>query len=154
MKTDLEIADFVIQTPYDLTLEDYNAIEKTSHGHPIKDDWSAKKLDVFKNHVKAYYKKAQNQKCAYCRMDVSLATGCYHIEHIVPKSIHPEWMYEPLNLCLSCPSCNSFKNNKEVLVDSACTELPINHQIICLYIHIWTIISSTLISLMDFYTRD
>lgn len=34
-------------------------------------------------------------------MDVSLATGYFEIEHIIPKSVHPEWMYEPINLCVA-----------------------------------------------------
>lgn len=125
MKTDLALADFVIATPYSLSTEDIIAIEKTSKGHPSKDDWGVKKLEKFRNNVRTYYKKAQNQKCAYCRMDINVATGYFHIEHIVAKSVHPEWMYEPLNLCLACPICNSSKNNKEVLVDTGCTKLPV-----------------------------
>lgn len=124
MKTDLQLSNFVISTPYQLTIADDKCIEETSHGHPVKEDWSAAKLDGFKKRVKKYYHGQQNHKCAYCRMDVSLATGFYHIEHIVPKSTHPEWMYEPYNLCLSCPICNSSKNNQEILAEETVKKLP------------------------------
>lgn len=45
-------------------------------------------------------------------MDVSLATGYFEIEHIIPKSVHPEWMYEPIKLCVACSICNSSKRVK------------------------------------------
>lgn len=124
MKTDLQLADFVISAPYQLTSADEKCIEETSHGHPAKEDWSAARLKNFKKRVKEYYYEQQNQKCAYCRMDVSLATGFFHIEHIVPKSTHPKWMYTPFNLCLSCPNCNSSKGNQEVLAVNNIGELP------------------------------
>lgn len=124
MRTDLELANFVINIPYSLSSADEIAIEKTSHGHPVKEDWKEGKLEDFKHRVRKFYAKAQNYKCAYCRMDVSLSTSYFEIEHIVPKSIHPEWMYEPLNLCVVCSICNSVKNDKEVLLEPKNTELP------------------------------
>lgn len=42
------------------------------------------------------------------------------IEHIVPKSKRPQWMYEPFNLCLSCKLCNGIKGyKKRILEDRA-----------------------------------
>lgn len=123
MRTDLELSDFVIASPYELTKEDQEIIEKVSKGNPDKDQWDDSRLKSFKERVKDYYDGLQNQKCAYCRMDVSTATGYYHIEHIAPKSSYPQWMYDPRNLCLACPYCNSAKNDKEVL-SRPCQELP------------------------------
>lgn len=120
MKSELELANFIISTPYPLTLDDMACIEKASHGHPVKEDWQAASLDKFKDRVRKFYHSVQRQKCAYCRMDVSLATGYFHIEHIVAKSVHPEWMYKPENLCLVCPVCNSSKNNKDILQAILC----------------------------------
>lgn len=57
-------------------------------------------------------------------MNVSTATSYFHIEHIVPKSVHPEWMYEPFNLCVACPNCNSAKNSLEVLENKEIADLP------------------------------
>lgn len=124
MKSDLELSDFVITSPYAMTSADIKAVSKASKGKPQKEDWENSSLKAFKDRVRQYYRQQQNRKCVYCRMDVSSATGYFHIEHIVPKSVHPEWMYEPFNLCLACPQCNSAKNIQEVLDNTDITDLP------------------------------
>lgn len=124
MKSDLELSDFVITSPYAMTSADIKAVSKASKGKPQKEDWENSSLKAYKNRVRQYYRQQQNRKCVYCRMDVSSATGYFHIEHIVPKSVHPEWMYEPFNLCLACPQCNSAKNIQEVLDNTDITDLP------------------------------
>lgn len=124
MKSDLELSDFVITSSYAMTSADIKAVSKASKGKPQKEDWENSSLKAYKNRVRQYYRQQQNRKCVYCRMDVSSATGYFHIEHIVPKSVHPEWMYEPFNLCLACPQCNSAKNIQEVLDNTDITDLP------------------------------
>ena len=124
MKSDLELSDIVITSPYAMTSADIKAVSKVSKGKPQKEDWENSSLKAYKERVRQYYRQQQNRKCVYCRMDVSSATGYFHIEHIVPKSVHPEWMYEPFNLCLACPQCNSAKNNQEVLYNKDITDLP------------------------------
>lgn len=124
MKSDLELSDFVITSPYTMTSADIKAVSKASKGKPLKEDWENSSLKAYKERVRHYYRQQQNRKCVYCRMDVSSATGYFHIEHIVPKSVHPEWMYEPFNLCLACPQCNSAKNIQEVLDNTDITDLP------------------------------
>lgn len=124
MKSDFELSDFVISSPYTMISADTKAIEKASNGNPQKDDWEKSTLKDYKDRVRRYYRNQQNKKCVYCRMDVSSATSYFHIEHIVPKSLHPEWMYEPLNLCVACANCNSAKNNQKVLSDENVTILP------------------------------
>lgn len=125
MKSDYELSDFLIESPYEMIDEDRWAIRSAiGGGVPQKEQWNKSCLKVFKNHVKEYYDDAQNGQCAYCRMKVSLATGFYHIEHIAPKSLYPQWMYEPLNLCLACPNCNSAKNSKDIISMSDVDEIP------------------------------
>lgn len=124
MKSDFELSDFVIQSPYTLTSDDTKAIEKASNGNPQKEDWEKSTLEDFKGRVRQHYRDQQNDRCAYCRMDISTATSYFPIEHIVPKSLHPEWMYETLNLCVACANCNSAKNNQEVLSNQDTTILP------------------------------
>lgn len=126
MKSDSELSDFIIQSLYAITSADTKAIEKASTGYPKAEDWNHSALKSFKERVRVHYCKQQNKKCAYCRMDISLATSYSHIEHIVPKSLHPEWMYEPLNLCVACANCNSAKNNREVLSDKNALVLPMD----------------------------
>lgn len=122
--TDQELSDFIITCPYLLTEEDKSAIQKASPGAPIKEHWEQSCLKKFKNRLREYYFDAQNDKCVYCRMDISSATGISHIEHIAPKSIYPQWMYEPMNLCLSCPTCNSFKGTNDILEHHKGRKLP------------------------------
>lgn len=124
MRSDLELSDFMITSPYVMTTADIKAIDKASNGHPKVEDWKHSALKSFKERVRTHYKKQQNEKCVYCRMNVSTATSYFHIEHIVPKSVHPEWMYKPLNLCLACANCNPSKNNQNVLSDKNTTSLP------------------------------
>lgn len=49
--------------------------------------------------------KYQFCRCAFC--EVLLRDGDADLEHIVPKSRHGEYTYEPLNIVSSCGSCNS-----------------------------------------------
>ena len=115
MKTEAQLADFLLKEAYPLTFLDEENIEQASSGHPKAEHWKKSCLNGFKEHVKEYYSDMQNNRCVYCRMKVSLATGFYHIEHIAPKSLYPQWMYEPKNLCLACPNCNSAKNATDIL---------------------------------------
>lgn len=124
MKSDLELSDFVITSPYTMTSADIKAVSKASNGNPQKEDWEKSSLKAYKDRVRRYYRQQQNKKCVYCRMNVSTATSYFHIEHIVPKSVHPEWMYEPFNLCVACPNCNSAKNSQEVLENKEIADLP------------------------------
>ncbi len=73
--------------------------------------WASKAADVvtFKQCLKSDLRKVQLGRCCYCRrmLPDSMAT---HIEHIVEKSVHPEFTFEIRNLALSCVTCNSRKN--------------------------------------------
>ena len=99
MKSDLELSDFVITSPYTMTSADIKAVSKASNGNPQKEDWEKSSLKAYKDRVRRYYR------------------------HIVPKSVHPEWMYEPFNLCVACPNCNSAKNSQEVLENKEIADL-------------------------------
>ncbi|MOA15854.1 hypothetical protein D3C78_1360370 [compost metagenome] len=45
------------------------------------------------------------------------AAGNAHIEHILPKSLFPNFIFEPKNLCVICADCNTAKNNGNVIND-------------------------------------
>lgn len=124
--TEQELSDFVISQSYPLTDEDKALIHKASPGTPIKEHWYNSCLSALKQRLREYYTDVQNDKCAYCRMDISRATGLPHIEHIAPKSLYPQWMYKPVNLCLACPRCNSFKGAKDVLINKNAEILPVD----------------------------
>lgn len=117
--------DFVIDRPYELTRQDLLAIEEASPEEKDKDDWEKKCLNDFKGRFRRDMLPKQNYRCAYCRLELHTNEVTPEIEHIVPKSLKPNWMYEPLNLCLSCKLCNTKKGHrKKTLVDESVEALP------------------------------
>lgn len=53
--------------------------------------------------------------CAYCLSPQSLIPVTFEIDHIKPKALGGETVFE--NLCFACPSCNSYKQDHYVVVD-------------------------------------
>lgn len=82
--------------------------------------WSDPELESVRVEVRAYYRKEQKYKCAFCQQLASLksAQGA-QVEHIAPKSIYPQFLFEPKNLCVVCPDCNEYKKNREIIADKA-----------------------------------
>ncbi|MES2263473.1 MAG: HNH endonuclease [Pseudomonadota bacterium] len=66
--------------------------------------------------IRNHYLKEQSFMCAYCRMEKKERHGLtWDVEHIIPKSTHPLYLFEPENLALACKECNQSKWDKEVL---------------------------------------
>ncbi|MBX8609508.1 hypothetical protein K5D65_20170 [Pseudomonas cichorii] len=81
--------------------------------------------------VRAHYLKEQRFLCAYCRMEKKEEHGLtWDVEHILPKSVYPRFLYMPLNLAMVCKECNIAKSDKDVLYRalSPRAELPINSE--------------------------
>jgi 5-methylcytosine-specific restriction endonuclease McrA len=75
-------------------------------------------LSEIKKSIKDHYLIAQDYTCAYCRQRIEVAhNGAWDAEHVIPKDTHPQFMFEPRNLCISCKDCNILKTNKNVLVN-------------------------------------
>lgn len=116
-----DIEDFIVQEPYQLKEEEKKAIrelEEKEQGF-VADDWDSGKTYIKsfkKNFRKDMYKK-QNELCVYCRIHSPSACVPMHIEHIVYKDKHPQWMFLPENLCIACPLCNEYKGTSEVLTN-------------------------------------
>lgn len=83
-------------------------------------NWSDPELESVRCEIRDFYRNEQRLTCAYCRNPISSrsASGA-HVEHIAPKAIYPQFMFEPLNLCVICPDCNEYKRNRETLADKA-----------------------------------
>ncbi len=94
--------DFVIQEPYQPTLEESQAIrELENQGQGlVAGDWDSQKkyIKSFKKNLRQDMYEKQNKLCAYCRIHVPLACVPMHREHIVYKDKHPQWMFIPENL--------------------------------------------------------
>lgn len=112
-----ELEDFIVQEPYQPTDEERDAISELEMKGLLPDDWSTGKggIDSFKNNMREYMYYEQNCRCAYCRIELPIACCFLQREHIVPKTPHPKWMFEPRNLCFTCDRCNNYKNNNEVI---------------------------------------
>ena len=78
--------------------------------------WGHPDLESFRSEVREFYRIKQNGSCAFCRKPVSLtaAANC-QVEHIVPKSKHPKFIFTEKNLCVICADCNLSKGQKETL---------------------------------------
>ena len=64
--------------------------------------------------------------CAYCLTAESLTATTFEFEHIIPRSAGGETTLE--NLCLSCPSCNRYKTNRQQIVDRVTEQtIPLFH---------------------------
>ncbi|MBK5072725.1 hypothetical protein I2492_06825 [Budviciaceae bacterium CWB-B4] len=91
-------------------------ISKAGFNH---NDWGCDELIEIRRHIRNYYRKTQKGLCIYCRKQVSMisSSNC-HIEHISPKSIHINFIFEPKNLCVICADCNQVKNDKETIINT------------------------------------
>ncbi|MBO9873529.1 MULTISPECIES: HNH endonuclease [Xanthomonas] len=81
-------------------------------------DWDLQDLQELRHEVRKHYRAEQKMTCAYCRQPVAeISAAGSPIDHIACKSSYLQFMFEPRNLCVTCPDCNSFKRNREVMVD-------------------------------------
>lgn len=87
-----------------------------SNNIPSVKIWELDEIDELKKEIRNFYRKEQKLKCAYCRNPISVVypQNC-HIEHIAPKSIYPQYIFEPQNLCVICVDCNLIKRNQETV---------------------------------------
>lgn len=80
--------------------------------------WSDDDLQPVRREIREHYRNVQRLVCAYCQGPVCTRSAAGSpIEHIVPKSQHLAFMFEPKNLCVVCADCNEYKSNHEALVD-------------------------------------
>jgi hypothetical protein len=90
---------------------------KTLHENPSysNDCWDRSVYKRVKRSLKKYYCRTQKRLCIYCKTELEVACHSEHIEHIVHKEFRPAWMFEPLNLGISCSQCNTQKGVQDAL---------------------------------------
>ena len=78
--------------------------------------WKDNKTRKIKQRISEHCLKEQQCYCAFCEGLVS--EGDAPIEHISPKGSTPDFVYEPMNLVVSCTRCNSprIKGEKPTIV--------------------------------------
>lgn len=80
---------------------------------------------AFRKEVRDYYRNEQGYTCPYCgRLREEFHGGQWDIDHIVPKSSHPEYLYTPKNLAVTCKDCNTFKNKQDPLLVELLQDTP------------------------------
>lgn len=79
-------------------------------------------IAIIRKEIRTHYLKEQGKHCAYCRMYNHTSHGLsWDIDHILPKDHYPQFLFQPLNLILSCKECNRAKSDKVLLVDKGRT---------------------------------
>lgn len=63
--------------------------------------------------IREHYVKEQKYYCTYCRCEYFTTDGyVWTVEHILPKSKYPQFLFEPLNIAMACRDCNRAKNDE------------------------------------------
>jgi len=78
--------------------------------------WDNEALEELRKEIRDFYRTEQKAICSYCRQVISIVYPTNaHIEHIAPKSLHPEYIFEAKNLCVVCSDCNQIKRDQETI---------------------------------------
>ncbi|MFL1469459.1 HNH endonuclease [Paraclostridium bifermentans] len=80
-----------------------------------KREWEDSSLKYYKKDILTYLYKINKGNCYYCKTKLSI--GDIHIEHIMHKEKYSIFTYHPVNLTISCKTCNTNKGTKIVLKD-------------------------------------
>ncbi|KAB7661756.1 HNH endonuclease [Plesiomonas shigelloides] len=117
-------------TPIEYSQDEKEIIKaKMSEKSFTHKSWSDEDILAIKESIKSHYHKVQKGVCPYCKQQLNSTHGRYwDIEHIIPRSHVPSFMFEPKNLCMSCVECNSEKSDKKVTSSSAKTIYPTKPQ--------------------------
>lgn len=84
-----------------------------------------KDVQAFRSLIRAHYLSDQKLTCFYCKQYIFSTNGLHwQVEHILPKSSFPQFLFEPQNLIVICPDCNREKGSQNPHVDGdrACTQ--------------------------------
>jgi hypothetical protein len=89
--------------------------------------WSADEVASVRKEIKDHYIQEQHQTCCYCNVVIPTNNNAvWDAEHVISRSRAPKFMFEPLNLAISCKDCNLAKGEQEVRVNSARVTFPVN----------------------------
>lgn len=67
----------------------------------------AERCSTFRRDFRAWAMNNQKFRCAFCLLSITDdANREANLDHFAPKSVYKQWTYEPLNLILTCATCN------------------------------------------------
>ncbi|MGD9713328.1 MAG: HNH endonuclease [Thermomicrobiales bacterium] len=88
--------------------------------------WSADAVTPVRKVIKDHYIADQQQLCCYCRHQLETNNNAvWDGEHIIARETKPQFLFEPLNLSVSCKDCNVPKGTKNVLKNKDRKTFPI-----------------------------
>lgn len=98
-------------TPYEYGREDLEKLHVVGVGQePWEAAWDEPSLASLRRAVKQHHMDHEMQRCVYCREEIRDEHAMHwNIDHIVPKSIAPNYTYFSKNLALCCWGCNQAK---------------------------------------------
>lgn len=100
---------------YSYSEEQITIVKKQPLDHKV---WGCDELESIRCDIRNHYRKEQKGICAYCENPISLTSARNaNVEHIVAKSVQPEFMFESLNMCVICADCNEIKRDQEIRND-------------------------------------
>lgn len=72
-----------------------------------KFDWDSPALKKIKRRLKDFHLRIQGSSCCYCRKNlIGEFQMVMDIEHVLPKSVFPELVFDGVNLSVACKRCN------------------------------------------------
>lgn len=87
--------------------------------------WSKSEFDIIREKIKDHYLNVQGLICPYCRRNLQTKNKRnWDIEHVISRSSMPHFMFEPLNLCVSCIDCNIAKSDTKITSSTAKKKYP------------------------------
>ena len=77
-------------------------------------------VNNFRTSIRNHYLVNQKLTCFYCRQYIFSTNGLHwQVEHILPKSLFPQFLFEPKNLIVICPDCNREKDDQNPHVNGS-----------------------------------
>lgn len=105
----------IFELPTDLVDFVSNYDKKT---YNIWDDSNNTSMKKFRTHIRNHYLNEQKLTCFYCKQYIFSENGLHwQVEHILPKSLFPQFLFHPHNLIVICPDCNREKSNQNPHID-------------------------------------
>lgn len=102
--------------PVNYTSDQKNQIKKELKDPNLNSKlWEEDRIDPIRATIKSHYLIEQMYQCCYCKKEILTNHGrVWDVEHVIPRSAQPNFMFRPENLAISCIDCNVEKGNKKV----------------------------------------